>query len=94
MQRAPSGIFLTGVFNFPREFANSGLGAERKQRFPGPTAAKAQWVRDPSPWAPSLTLSPTDNRVWMPLLLQGKKFNARFLFDGDQMLGCDVDLLA
>ena len=32
-----------------------------------------------------------DDRVWMPLLLLGKKFNARFLFDGDQMLGCDVD---
>jgi 8-oxo-dGTP diphosphatase len=35
-----------------------------------------------------------DDRVWMPLLLQGKKFNARFLFDGDLMLGCEVDLPA
>lgn len=33
-----------------------------------------------------------DDRVWMPLLLQGRQFNARFLFDGDLMLGCDVSL--
>ena len=33
-----------------------------------------------------------DDRVWMPLLLQGKKFIGRFLFDGDLMLGCEVDL--
>jgi 8-oxo-dGTP diphosphatase len=33
-----------------------------------------------------------DDRVWMPLLLQGKKFTGRFLFDGDLMLGCEVDL--
>jgi len=33
-----------------------------------------------------------DDRVWMPLLLQGRKFTARFLFDGDLMLGCEVDL--
>jgi len=31
-----------------------------------------------------------DDRVWMPLLLAGRPFRARFLFDGDQMLGCDV----
>ena len=32
-----------------------------------------------------------DDRVWMPLLLQGKMFTARFLFEGDLMLGCEVD---
>ena len=32
-----------------------------------------------------------DDRVWMPLLLQGKTFTARFLFEGDLMLGCEVD---
>ena len=35
-----------------------------------------------------------DDRVWMPLLLQGRTFDARFLFDGDLLLGCEVDLLA
>ncbi|TAN37083.1 MAG: 8-oxo-dGTP diphosphatase [Verrucomicrobia bacterium] len=35
-----------------------------------------------------------DDRVWMPLLLQGKKFTGRFLFDGDLMLGCEVNLSA
>ncbi len=48
-------------------------------------------------WAPTDALPYhrmwADDRVWMPLLLQGKKFNARFLFDGDLLLGCDVDLL-
>jgi 8-oxo-dGTP diphosphatase len=33
-----------------------------------------------------------DDRVWMPLLLQGRKFTARFLFADDLMLGCEVDL--
>ena len=35
-----------------------------------------------------------DDRVWMPLLLQGRRFVGRFLFDGDLMLGCEVDLTA
>ena len=33
-----------------------------------------------------------DDRVWMPLMLQRKRFVGRFLFDGDQMLGCDIVL--
>ena len=33
-----------------------------------------------------------DDRVWMPLMLQGRPFNARFLFDDDLMLGCDLVL--
>jgi len=33
-----------------------------------------------------------DDRVWMPLLLEGRTFTGRFLFDGDQMLGCEMDL--
>ncbi|MCX6996298.1 MAG: 8-oxo-dGTP diphosphatase [Kiritimatiellaeota bacterium] len=49
-------------------------------------------------WAPTDALPYhrmwADDRVWIPLLLQGKKFTARFLFDGDLLLGCDVDLLA
>jgi 8-oxo-dGTP diphosphatase len=32
-----------------------------------------------------------DDRVWMPLVLAGRSFTGRFLFDGDQMLGCDMD---
>lgn len=31
-----------------------------------------------------------DDRVWMPLLLAGRPFTGRFLFDGDQMLGCEM----
>jgi 8-oxo-dGTP diphosphatase len=31
-----------------------------------------------------------DDRVWMPLMLAGKRFTGRFLFDDDQMLGCEV----
>jgi len=35
-----------------------------------------------------------DDRVWVPLLLAGKPFEGRFLFDGDQMLGCELDVRA
>ena len=35
-----------------------------------------------------------DDRVWMPLLLAGKKFAGRFLFDGDFMLGHEIDVLS
>lgn len=28
-----------------------------------------------------------DDRVWLPLLLSGQRFEGRFLFDGDRMLG-------
>lgn len=31
-----------------------------------------------------------DDRIWIPLVLEGKRFVGRFLFDGDQMLGCEV----
>jgi 8-oxo-dGTP diphosphatase len=31
-----------------------------------------------------------DDRIWLPLLLAGKRFRGRFLFRGDQMLGCDL----
>jgi 8-oxo-dGTP diphosphatase len=34
----------------------------------------------------------SDDRVWVPLLLAGRKFTGRFLFDGDQMLGCEMDV--
>jgi len=33
-----------------------------------------------------------DDRVWLPLAIEGKPFTGRFLFDGDQMLGCEIDL--
>ena len=31
-----------------------------------------------------------DDRIWMPLMLAGKKFTGRFLFDNDTMLGCEM----
>jgi len=31
-----------------------------------------------------------DDRVWLPLMLQGRRFVGRFLFEDDQMLGCEV----
>jgi len=31
-----------------------------------------------------------DDRIWLPLLLAGKRFDGRFLFDGDEMLGYAV----
>jgi len=34
----------------------------------------------------------SDDRVWLPLMLAGKKFTGRFLFDDDTMLGCDMEL--
>jgi 8-oxo-dGTP diphosphatase len=47
-------------------------------------------------WAPTDALPYhrmwADDRVWMPLLLQGRTFAGRFLFDGDLLLGCNVDL--
>ena len=31
-----------------------------------------------------------DDRVWMPMMLDGKRFTGRALFDGDRMLGHEV----
>jgi 8-oxo-dGTP diphosphatase len=31
-----------------------------------------------------------DDRIWLPLLLAGRPFHGRFLFDGDTMLGYDL----
>ena len=31
-----------------------------------------------------------DDRLWMPLMLEGTRFSGRFLFDGDTMLGHEV----
>lgn len=31
-----------------------------------------------------------DDRIWLPLLLADTPFVGRFLFDGDQMTGCDI----
>jgi 8-oxo-dGTP diphosphatase len=33
-----------------------------------------------------------DDRIWLPLAVEGKPFMGRFLFDGDQMLGCEIVL--
>lgn len=32
-----------------------------------------------------------DDRIWLPLLLEGRPFVGRFLFDGDAMLGYEVE---
>jgi 8-oxo-dGTP diphosphatase len=34
-----------------------------------------------------------DDRIWMPLMLQGRRFEGRFLFAGDTMLGHEVRVL-
>ena len=34
----------------------------------------------------------SDDRVWLPLMLARKKFVGRFLFDDDQMLGCEMEI--
>ena len=31
-----------------------------------------------------------DDRIWIPLMLAGKRFRGRFLFRDDQMLGCEM----
>ena len=33
-----------------------------------------------------------DDRIWMPLLLAGRRFTGRFLFDGDQLLACEMEV--
>lgn len=33
-----------------------------------------------------------DDRIWLPLALSGKPFTGRFLFEGDQMLGCEMSI--
>ena len=33
-----------------------------------------------------------DDRLWYPLVLQGRKFSGRFLFDGGILLGCELDV--
>jgi 8-oxo-dGTP diphosphatase len=30
------------------------------------------------------------DRYWLPLLFRGESFQARALFDGDNLLGCDI----
>jgi len=32
-----------------------------------------------------------DDRLWVPLMLAGTRFDGRFLFDGDRMLGFEVE---
>lgn len=34
-----------------------------------------------------------DDRVWLPLMLEGKSFKGRFLFDGDHMLAHDITVI-
>ena len=33
-----------------------------------------------------------DDRVWFPLILAERKFRGRFLFEAEQMLGCEMDV--
>ena len=33
-----------------------------------------------------------DDRIWYPLVLQGRRFRGRFLFDGGILLGCELDV--
>ena len=33
-----------------------------------------------------------DDRIWLPLMLAGKRFAGRFLFDGDELLGHELQL--
>lgn len=33
-----------------------------------------------------------DDRIWLPLMLAGKPFSGRFIFDGDQMLDYELDI--
>lgn len=33
-----------------------------------------------------------DDRIWLPFMLKGQSFTGRFLFDGDSMLGYEVDV--
>jgi len=35
-----------------------------------------------------------DDREWIPLMLARKKFKGKFLFDGDKMLGHEIELLS
>ncbi len=35
-----------------------------------------------------------DDRIWLPMLLAGKRFRGRFLFHGDDMLGHELDIEA
>jgi len=32
-----------------------------------------------------------DDRLWVPLMLAGTRFEGRFLFDGDRMLGHKIE---
>ncbi len=35
-----------------------------------------------------------DDRIWLPLMLEGRPFSGRFIFDGDRMLDHELDLPA
>ncbi|MCS6771094.1 MAG: 8-oxo-dGTP diphosphatase [Kiritimatiellae bacterium] len=32
-----------------------------------------------------------DDRIWLPLMIEGRPFKGRFLFDGDSMLGYELE---
>jgi 8-oxo-dGTP diphosphatase len=34
-----------------------------------------------------------DDRIWVPLLLQGKRFSGRWIFDGDRMVDYRIEVL-
>ena len=33
-----------------------------------------------------------DDRIWYPLILQGRYFEGRFLFDEGNLVGCEMDI--
>jgi 8-oxo-dGTP diphosphatase len=33
-----------------------------------------------------------DDRIWYPLVVRGRTFKGRFLFDGEVMLGCEMEV--
>ena len=69
-----------------RVFAFSAEGCEGTPRETGeavPVWASLDAIPYPEMWE--------DNRVWMPLLLEGVPFSGRYVFDGDSMLDHALD---
>ena len=90
----PTGVKKAGELLF--QFANghsihgyvfTATGIEGKPR--ETTEAKPNWISvNEIPYGKMWT----DDRIWVPHMLAGRKFTGRFLFDGDSMLGCEMTL--
>ena len=46
------------------------------------------WEEDDMPYGQMWA----DDRIWYPLMVEGRNFVGRFLFAGDIMLGCEMDV--